>query len=139
MAVWNASRDVIARARRRVKRVAQRSDDRIWGWRTEALEQAGQFLDRASDVPTIGAIFEPAQQLVEQQLERITEVPVDNWDDLNAKRAAAAVRQLDRAGLRNALRREQQTKSRKTVLKAIEERLARQPRLAPRPVASAPA
>jgi hypothetical protein len=105
--------------RTRVRKVRNDGGDRLWELGTVTFEQLDQWLDARERLP-VG----PIARLVERRLAALTEVPVDGWDELNAKQAVAAVRELDRTGLRKARRREATTKNRKTVLAAIEAKVA---------------
>lgn len=109
--------------RARVRRARDEGGDRLWQLRSGALERVDQWLDAADDLPGMGRIASAAGRLVEQRLDRLAQVPVERWDELNAKQAIAAVRDLDRAALRSARRREERGKNDKTVPRAIDERL----------------
>ena len=109
--------------RARVRRARNEGGDRLWILRSGALERFDQWLDGADELPAVGRLAGAAGRIVERRLDRLAEVPVESWDDLNAKQAIAAVRELDRAGLRAARRRESLGKNRKTVLRAIDDRL----------------
>lgn len=98
----------------------RRIRERIQPLRTNALERAHGLLERADDWPAVGRIAGAANRL----LGRFLQVPVEGWDDLNAKKAIAAVEELDRAGLLAVRRHEVETKNRVTVLRAIDQRLA---------------
>jgi hypothetical protein len=91
--------------------------------RTSALSRASELIDRADDLPAVGRIATAAGKVVDPELERLTAVPVEGWDELNARKAADAVASLDRIGLVAARRREVATKNRVTVLRAIDARL----------------
>lgn len=113
----------ISDLRARVRRARNESGDRLWHLQSGALERVEGWLDAADELPAVGRLAGAAQHLVERRLERLSAVPVESWDDLNAKQAIAAVRELSRSALRAARRREALGKSRKTVLRAIDERL----------------
>ncbi len=116
--------------RARVRRARDESGDRLWQLRSGALDRVDQWLDAADDLPGVGRLASAAGKLVEKRLDRLAQVPVERWDELNAKQAIAAVRELDLAALRAARRREERGKSRKTVLRAIDERLGWEKRAA---------
>ena len=106
----------------RTRRARDEGRERLWALRTTALERAHHLFDRADDWPAVGRVAGAANKLVDRWLQ----VPVEGWDDLNAKRAVEAVANLDRIGLLAVRRREAATKNRVTVLRAIDERLSSQ-------------
>lgn len=114
----------LQQARDRLARARDESTDRLWHLRVGALERVEGWLDAADDVPALGRVASAAGGLVERRLERLAEVPVDGWAELNARNAIAAVKGLDRRALWAARRQEAATKNRKTVLKAIDTALA---------------
>jgi hypothetical protein len=120
---WSDLRDAPARARDRVRRVRDDGRERLWTIRTTALSRASDLIDRADDWPAVGRIASAAGKVVDRELDRLTAVPVEGWDELNARKAADAVAGLDRIGLVAARRREVATKNRVTVLRAIDARL----------------
>jgi hypothetical protein len=113
----------LERARARVQSTVTQGSDRLWRLRVDALERVDELLESAESAPVLGRVASAGGQLVERRLERLTKVPVDGWNELNAKNAIAAVRDLDRRGLWAARRREEATKNRKTVLRAIDKAL----------------
>ena len=117
-------RSTFDEARSRAKHTGAQGADRLWALRVETLERVDELLDRADALPAVGRLAGAAGSVIERRLARLAAVPVADWDGLNAKSAIAAVRDLDRAGLRAARRREAATKERKTVLQAIDSRLA---------------
>lgn len=121
---WNRIKEAPAKLGSRVRKARIEGSDRWFELRATALERAGGLIDRAADKPAVGKLAEVASRLVDRQLDRLTAVPVEGWDALNAKDAIQAVATLDRAALRAARKREVATKDRKTVLKAIDARLA---------------
>lgn len=129
---WTRIKDAPTRLGQRVRKARVEGSDRWFELRATALERAGTLIDRAAEAPAVGRLAEAAGRLVDRQLDRLTAVPVEGWDGLNARDAIRAVATLDRAGLRAARKREAATKERKTVLAAIDARLAE-------PVAAEPA
>jgi len=122
MSVLNL-RERLQRTRERIARARTAGVDRVWSLRVQALEGADDALDRIDELPAIGRIASAAAMVVERRLDRLSEVPVDGWADLNAKTAIRAVKDLDRSALRWARLHEQRHKERKTVLAAIDEAL----------------
>ena len=98
----------------------RRIRERIDPLHTSALERAHGLLARADGWPAVGRLAGAANRLVD----RLLTVPVEGWDELNAKKAIAAVENLDRRGLLVVRRHELRTKNRVTVLRAIDQRLA---------------
>ena len=98
--------------------------DQVFAWRVQVLERVDDTLDRLDEVPAVGRLASAFATLVERRLEAMSDVPVEGWADLNAKKAILAVRELDRAGLRAARLHESRHKERKTVLAAIDGALA---------------
>jgi hypothetical protein len=93
---------------------------------TQTLQTADQVIDRVRKIPVIGLFWLPAERFVEWRLQTWTNPHIDDYDSLNAKKAIAAVRELDDLySLLAAHHRESQTKQRKTVLRAIEDRLSK--------------
>ena len=100
--------------------------DREWvRIRTRAIEGADGWIDRIERWPAIRRIAGPASRLVDRQRERWGVVPVDGWDTLNAKDAIKALPGLDAVGLRVVRQREVGAKNRVTVVRAIDELLAK--------------
>lgn len=128
-------RQLARTARARLNSLRDRGAVRLWKVQTQTLTAAGETLHRASELPVVGRIYETAEDLVNRRLETLTANPVAGYDELNAKDAARAARDLRRRVDLLALQRaEQGGKNRKTVLDAIEETLARLAKLETAPV-----
>jgi hypothetical protein len=85
------------------------------------LDWVEDVLDRA-DGPAVDKVKEPVAKLVGQTRQTVTANPVDDYDSLNARAAAAAVRELSAVGLLKIEKIESAGKNRKTVFEAIERR-----------------
>ena len=118
-------RELTTKARTQLRTAAGDGQERLWTLGTSALERADSALERTSDVPVVGMISKGAHKLVSGRLDALTALPVNGYDGLNARQAIAAIRDIDgRIALANVRRHEQQNKNRKTVLRAIEARIA---------------
>src|SRR5688500_12718730 len=94
------------RTRDRLRRVRDDGRERLWTIRTTALTRAHDLIERADDWPAVGRLATVAGRAVDRELDRLTAVPIADWDELNARKAADAVASLDRIGLVAARRRE---------------------------------
>jgi len=113
-------------ARTRARTVRNDSQDRLWSFQTNALGRAEDALDNAPGVPVVSHLAEAAGKLVARRLDRLTAVTITNYDELNARKAITEIKGLStRMDLLAVRRHEEGAKARKTVLKAIDGRLAR--------------
>lgn len=124
---WSDLREAPTRARDRLRRARDDGRERLWTIRTSALSRASDLVDRADEWPAVGRLATVAGKVLDRELDRLTAVPVEGWDELNARKAADAVAKLDRVGLVAARRRELATKNRVTVLRAIDARIGTEP------------
>lgn len=116
-------RELTHRARTSLKTAAGDSQERLWATATTALERVDSALERTETVPVVGTLSKGAHKVVSDRLDRLTSVPVDNYDGLNAREVISAVKDLDsRIALAAIRRHELQNKNRKTVLAAIDDR-----------------
>jgi hypothetical protein len=114
-----------SRTRDRLARI-RTAGSREWvRLRARALDGADGWVGRIETWPAIRRIAGPASRLVDRQRERWGVVPVDGWDKLNAKDAIKAVARLDVVGLRVARQQEVAAKNRATVVRAIDDQLAK--------------
>ncbi len=98
--------------------------ERLITLQADALDRAGDWLERTPDMPGIERLSTAAQRAVTHRLDQVTAVEVDGWDSLNARNAIQTVREVDDLSVLRALRRrEAVTKDRKTVLSAVDARL----------------
>jgi hypothetical protein len=103
----------------------------LWTFRATALERVGSALDRATDVPVLSKITDPAAKLVHDRLVTFTAPIVPDYDAQNAKTVISAVKQMhSRIELAAVRRHELSNKARKTVMTAVEARIAALPALA---------
>lgn len=93
---------------------------------TTTLDTADKAIDRVRQIPVVGLFWIPAERFVEWRLDAWTDPKIEDFESLNAKKTIAAVKDLDdRYALLGARYREANTKNRKTVLAAIDDRLSR--------------
>ena len=114
--------DWVRTARHQVHLARGESQERLWKLEHRALDLADDVLGRADDVPGAGKVAEPLEKLVEQRRAQSLAVPVEAYDALNARAAAAAVRELGPVDLLKIERYETDNKSRKTVFEAVTRR-----------------
>ncbi len=113
-------------ARARLNSLRDRGAVRLWKMQTQTLTVAGGALHHAAELPVVGRIYEGAEDLVNRRLESLTANPVAGYDEMNAKEAARAARDIrKRVELLLLRRAEQAGKKRKTVLDAIADTLGR--------------
>lgn len=109
---------------RRARKVREEGEERLWSVQTRALERVGTWLQGVPAVPVLQPLADAAERLVDKRLTSLKTPPIEDYDALNAKNAIAAIRGVDsRVALRVVREREVETKNRKTVLRAIDERL----------------
>lgn len=93
---------------------------------TTTLGTADRAIDKVRQIPVVGLFWRPAERFVEWRLAAWTDPKIDGFAELNARKTIAAVKELDdRYALLAARLREAETKNRKTVLAAIDDRLTR--------------
>lgn len=107
----------------RAKRLESEGRERLWRGQIKTLERAEELLEKAEELPVISSVADNAERLVHSRLELVTAIPVEGYEDLNAKSAIAAVKELDRVGVLCVQRWELANKNRKTVLAAVDHRL----------------
>ncbi|NOY27272.1 MAG: hypothetical protein GXP62_15500 [Oligoflexia bacterium] len=108
------TRHRLEQARHDAWRKRREGQVRLWALSTRGLERAHDLL---GDVPP--AIGDPLIKLVDRGIAEATSVPIANYDQLNARTAASAVRGLGLLDLERISRLERATKDRKTVINAI--------------------
>ena len=112
-------------ARKTVQTVRGDSEERLWKAQTAALARVGEVLENADEVPVIGALSKSAGKLVDTRLATLTAVPIEDYDALNARTVIGHIKALDsRVQLASIRLHESENKARKTVLKAVEDRIA---------------
>lgn len=113
-------------ARTRARTVRDDGEERLWTMQTHALDRAEDLLEHAPELPVVTTLFDAAGKLVTRRLDRITEVPIPEYEVLNARNAIRSIKDLDRRIALLAVRRHEAAhKGRKTVLRALDERLER--------------
>ena len=103
---------------------------RWWTFETQTLEALEGVFGRVQEVPGLGRVWTPLFRVLRARLDEVTAMPIAEYDTLSAKRAAKALRPLDRLELLRVRRYEVANKNRKTVLDGIErsfDRLNRPP------------
>ena len=113
--------EIIHLARHKVNVVKGEGAERLWHFENQALDWVEDVLDR-TDVPGVDKVREPVGKFVDQARENVTANPVEGYNELNARAAAAAVRDLNHVDLLKIEKIESATKNRKTVIEAIERR-----------------
>ncbi len=98
---------------------------RFWNAETRALEGAADLLDKGKSLPVLKLVVPTAERLVQSRLDHVTELPVIEFSEMNAKAAARAVRGLDWVELLRVRRFEVAGKERKTVLDAVDKELGK--------------
>lgn len=113
--------ELLHQARHKAHLVKGESAERLWHFENQALDWVEDVLDR-TDAPGVEKVRDNVGKLVGQARENVTACPVDDYDTLNARAAADAVRGLDHVGLLKIERIETDGKGRKTVFEAIARR-----------------
>ena len=113
--------ELLYQARHRAHLVKGEGAERLWHYENQALDWVEDVLDR-TDVPGVDKVRDNVGKLVGQARDTVTACPVEDYEGLNARAAADAVRQLDHVGLLKIERIEKDGKGRKTVFEAIERR-----------------
>lgn len=118
------SREWSTKARKQIETAAGDGQERLWKASTNALERVDGALDRTDEVPVVGLFSRSAHKLVSERLDKLTAPAIDDYDELNARDAISAIKELDgRVALAAVRRHEAANKNRKTVLRAIDARL----------------
>lgn len=113
--------DLVSQARHRAHLAKGEGEERLWHLESQALDWVENVLDRA-DVPGVDKVREPVSKLVDQARSSVLANPIEQYEELNARAAAAAVRELGVTGLLQIERIEKAGKGRKTVFQAISRR-----------------
>ena len=112
--------EIADQAKRRINKVREEGTEKLWEFRTEALERAEDILGEAPlDMPIVSRIAGAAERLVQKGLA----LPIEDYDGLNAKTAIKSLVELSRVDLLQLRRYELANKQRKTVLAAMERAL----------------
>ena len=119
---------LISRARHQAFMVRTGGQERLWTLHTTALEEVEGWLGRTVELPVVSRVMVPVERLVHDRLEATVAVPLADYETLNAKSAARAIRDLDHLGLLRVRKHEEANKCRKTVLDAIEAQLEKRAR-----------
>lgn len=114
---------IVHQARHRAHLVRGEGEERLWTLETQAIDWVDGLLER-SEAPGVDRVREPVGKLLDQARSSVFANPIDEYDNLNARAAANAVRELGVTGLLQIEKIETAGKSRKTVFEAIERRRA---------------
>jgi hypothetical protein len=116
--------------RKQVWQAREQGETSLWKLHLQALERAGELVERASELPVLEKVGPNAKGLL-QAVEKVTTAPpFPDYDELNVRKIMGSLHELDRFGLLRVQRHEQSHKNRKTVLDAIEREVERRARLA---------
>lgn len=116
--------DLTSSARRTVHTVRGDSEERLWKAQTAALTRVGAVLENADEVPVIGSLSKGAGKIVDTRLATLTALPIEGYDELNARTVIGHIKDIQsRVQLASIRRYEAANKARKTVLKAVESRV----------------
>lgn len=117
-----------AKAKTQIKTVTGEGQERLWTLGTQALERVDSALERGAELPVVGQLSKGAHRVVSERLDALKQPPIPGYDEMNARDIIAAVKELDgRVALAAVRRHETETKARKTVLSAVEARIAALP------------
>jgi len=119
------SAQLVRNARHQAHLVRDESLERLWKLENQALDLVDTVLDRAEDHEVAHKVAQPIGNLVQQRREAVLANPVEDYDSLNARAAAAQVRKLEWIDVLRVERYESDRKGRKTVLEAVARRKAR--------------
>jgi hypothetical protein len=112
--------ELAGEAKRRLNRVREDGEEKLWEFRTDALERAEDILGEAPlDMPIVSRIANAAERLVQKGLA----LPVEDYDVLNAKETMKRLADLSRVDVLRLRRHELANKQRKTVLAAMDRAL----------------
>ena len=115
--------ELLFQARHKAHLVKGEGAERLWHFENQALDWVEDVLERA-DAPGVEKVRNNVSKLVGQARGNVTACPIEDYEELNARAAASAVRELDQVGLLKIERIEDAGKGRKTVYEAIERRRA---------------
>jgi hypothetical protein len=111
----------VSQARHKAHLAKNAGAQRLWHFENDALDWVEDVIGR-SDMPAVERVREPVSRLVGQARATVMASPIEDYQALNARSAASAVRELDLVGLLKIERIEAQGKGRKTVYEAIDRR-----------------
>jgi len=114
------SGSLVRSARHQVHLARGESQERLWKLEHQALDLVDSVLEKADDLPGVALVSDSIERIVEQRRDTSLANPIDGYDGLNARAAAAAVRELGFVELLKVERYEAQNKARKTVFESIE-------------------
>ncbi len=120
--ITNERQDLLRSARHQVHMVREEGSERLYKFEKRALDWADDVIERVDELPGASRMKGSIERLVDQARDAVTALPIEDYDSLNARTAAAEVRTLDSVGLIKILEHETANKARKTVFEAIERR-----------------
>ncbi len=99
---------------------------RLWTLEAEALARAEAWLGKAPEkMPVVARVADAAERFVARRLVVATAVPIDGYDELNAKQIRNHLRDLSPLQLSKVIRYEMAHKHRKSVVAELEKEMAR--------------
>lgn len=113
--------ELLGQARHKAHLVRGEGAQRLWEIEVQALDWADDVIAR-NDVAAVEVVTEQVSRLIQQRKDAVLSNPVDEYETLNARAAAAAVRDLDWVDLLKIEKIEKVGKGRKTVFEAISRR-----------------
>ncbi|MGB0639149.1 MAG: hypothetical protein ACPGTU_07455 [Myxococcota bacterium] len=113
--------ELLGQARHRAHLVRGEGAQRLWEIEVQALDWADDVIAR-NDLPAVEVVTEQVSKLIQQRKDSVLANPIEEYDSLNARAAAAAVRELSWVDLLKIEKIERVGKGRKTVFEAIERR-----------------
>ena len=124
-ALRERQRELVRQLRHRAHVVRGTGRERIFEVEADALRRLGDLLEAADGLPLSEKWVDSAEKVVADALENLTTPSIDDYEALNAKTAAKAVRGLDDwVELVRVRRFESEHRNRKTVLEVVDARLA---------------
>jgi len=113
--------ELVHQARHKAHLVRGEGEERLWPLETQAIDWVDDLLERV-DGPGVDRVREPVVKLLNQAKSSVFANPIEDYDQLNARAAVDAVRELVTTGLLQIEVIEKNGKARKTVFEAIDRR-----------------
>jgi hypothetical protein len=110
--------EMLDQARHKAHMVRGEGAQRLWEIEVQALDWADDVIAR-NEVAAVEVVTEQVSRLIQQRKGTVLANPIEDYDSLNARSAAAAVRELNWVDLLKIEKIEKVGKGRKTVFEAI--------------------
>ncbi len=110
--------ELLGQARHKAHVARGEGAQRLWEIQVQALDWADDVIAR-NDVAAVEVVTDQVSRLIQLGKDTVLSNPIDGYDSLNARAAAAAVRELDWVDLLKIEKIEKVGKGRKTVFEAI--------------------